>query len=306
MAPPAASVLVGVNPVFALLLCALPVSVIDMADEPPLPVYRPKNSLERAGVHTAVAALGTLGEGRTVQLILAAAPHLLNVAKSEEARVRNDLGARYAELGADPRWDHIPSPLRSAFEPLTPTMIVAPPVEGPREKAPVVLFLHGYGGNGKLFAFLLARAMPNAWIVSPSHGLTWSRPRLRYLDRALERFEETYGLDGPRYHLVGLSDGAVGAFEVLAARPARFERMVSIVGVPRPRTIGRLPKDTPILMLNGRTDRFVPARGVRARFRRLMRRGTVTLSWHDGGHYFLLEEDGAALEEIREFLSASP
>src|SRR5688500_7645701 len=162
----------------------------------------------------------------------------------------------------------------------------------------VVVFLHGYGGSGKLFSFLLARAIPDAWIVAPSHGLSWAKPKIRYLDRALERFEQHSGVSDPQYHLVGLSDGGVGAFEVLAKRPKKFRSMVSIVGIPRSETIAHLPRSVPILMLNGKGDRFVSERAVKLRAKRTH----AELEWFEGGHYFLLDEDAHALKRTREFM----
>lgn len=218
------------------------------------------------------------------------------------------LANRYNEIDADPRWRDVPSPLPSAFEKRAPLLLVAPPSapDVDAATAPVVLFLHGYGGSGKLYAALLARALPHAWIVAPSHGVSWTRPQMAYVDEVLARFESEAGFRPPGYWIVGLSDGAVGSFEILAARPERVLGVVSIVGVPRADTIGRLPRlprAQPVLLLNGTRDRFVGASTVKARFASLAKRMTgAKLEWLTAGHYFLIDDDGAALARIRAFI----
>lgn len=290
----------------ASLLVAQTVSIVPIPGERPHKAYRPKNPIEAAGVEAAVASIEKLGEGRTVQLVLEAAPHLMNVSADEGASVREALGARYAELAENEAWSKLPSPLASAFRKQSPSMIVASPAV-PSKNAPVVLFLHGYGGSGKLFAYMLSRAMPEAWIVAPSHGLTWARPRRGYARRALAAFEKHTGVRAKRVHLVGLSDGAVGAFEVYRESPRRYHEIVSIVGVPRADTIGRLPSRTRVVMLNGRRDRFVGAKVVRRRYQALRRKvSSAHLKWFEGGHYFLLNEDGAALGLVRRAVGLPP
>lgn len=270
-----------------------------------LPVYRPRGELEEAGVKAALASLASLGEGRTVQLILQAAPRLMNVGDDEGGHVRAQLAKRYDELAADPLWEDVPSPLPSAFEKRAPLTLVAPPRDPAVDPATadVVVFLHGYGGNGKLFAWLVSRALPEAWVVAPSHGLTWARPRPGYLDESLTAFESKTGRRPDRYWLVGLSDGGVGSFEVLAQKGRRFQGAVNIVGVPRGTTVARLPRDMPMLWLNGKRDRFVGRSVVERRFRQVKARSPgARIEWFDAGHYFLLDDDQAALLRLRAFV----
>jgi pimeloyl-ACP methyl ester carboxylesterase len=268
------------------------VTLLALAPERGLPVYHPKNPVEEAGVAAALASLDTLGEARTVQLILQAAPELMNLDAEDIAPTRDALTARYREMEEDPEWAALPSPLATAFSDRAPAMIVVPPSK-PTHR--VIVFLHGYGGSGKIFSFLLARAIPDAWIVAPSHGVSWAKPKIAYLDRALARFEKESGID-PEYHLVGLSDGSVGAFEVIAKRPHRFRSLTSIVGIPKSDVVAKLPR-IPILMLNGKGDRFVPEAAVKRRAPK-----HAKLEWFEGGHYFLLDEDALALKRIRAFL----
>ncbi len=275
---------------------------LTVATDQKLPVYAPRGELEAFGANAVVTLLPTLGEGMVVQRVLDVAPELMGVDAREGAQVKEALARRYAELADDPRWADVDSPMVQAFASTAPTMLVSPPHAPGADAAtaPVVLFLHGYGGNGLLFSWLLSEAMPEAWIVAPSHGLTWSRPNLRYLDDALSTFEAHRGGGPFRYHLVGLSDGAVGAFEVLAARAARVETATIIAGTPREATIKRLPRSVPLPWSAGRTARLVGApRGgeMSARVRRRLK--TTSLTWMADGHYFLLNDDGDALSIIR-------
>lgn len=284
-----------------------PVRAIEVETKAELPVFTASTFEESAGVGMALSSLALFGEGATVRAITAAAPRLMNAASEETEHVQAMLASRYDEIDADPRWRDVPSPLPSAFEKRAPLLLVAPPSAPAVDagNAPVVLFLHGYGGSGKLYAALLARALPHAWIVAPSHGVSWARPQMAYVDEVLARFESEAGFRPAGYWLVGLSDGAVGSFEILAARPQRVLGVVSIVGVPRADTIARVPSRSAhrLLLLNGTRDRFVGANTVKARFASLSRRvAKAKLEWFDAGHYFLIDDDRAALARIRAFI----
>lgn len=289
-----------------------PVRAIELETKASLPVFEASSTQESIGVTMALSSLSMFGEGATVRAITATAPRLMNADEDEAAHVQTMLSHRYDEVDADPRWRDVPSPLPSAFEKRAPLLLIAPPsaVDVDPVRAPVVLFLHGYGGSGKLYAALLARALPHAWIVAPSHGVSWARPQMAYVDEVLARFESDAGFRPEGYWIVGLSDGAVGSFEILAARPERVRGVVSIVGVPRADTIARLPRGEravrPVLMLNGTRDRFVGAKTVKARFTSLTKRVPIAkLEWFSSGHYFLIDDDGAALARIRAFIDGA-
>jgi len=272
-----------------------------------LPVFQPKSKRERAGVWAAKSALSVLSEGQVVGLILDAAPELMNAGGKEGATVRSQLKKRYAELADDPLWADVESPLHQAFEQTTPTMLVAPPRNktADAKTAPVVVFLHGYGGNGRLFTWLLSRALPDCWVVSPSHGVSWRAPVDGYLDDALQTFASRTGRSTQDAVLVGLSDGGVGAFEVLRRHPKTFAGVVNIAALPTTSAAPKLPRRVPQLWLNGRRDRFVSAQRVRQRRRLVEQRGIhVDQRWFNSGHYFLLDDDGKALEAIRGFVRA--
>ncbi len=268
-----------------------------------LPIYQPKNAVERLGTAAALSSLDSRGEGATVVSILNAAPSLLKLPKSRRQATIDALVDGYRELERDGVWKDLDSPMASAFESRTPMMLIVPPrgksaLQAHRPK--VIWFLHGYGGNGKLYAWLLARALPDVWIVSPSHGVSWRRPNLTYLAESRSAFLKFSKLRAPTFVLVGLSDGAMGGFQVMNSAPPSFAAFVSIAGHPLG-SARRIPTNTPILMLNSRTDRMVSAATAAGKQAQLKRRGAqVSIEWFKGGHYFLLH-DPQALKRIAEF-----
>jgi predicted esterase len=171
-------------------------------------------------------------------------------------------------------------------------------------EAPVLLLLHGTGGDERDLLPLAAALRPGAGVLSPrgkvlEHGMPRFFRRLaegvfdledlerrtRELAVFLARAAEQYGIDR-RLVAVGFSNGANIAASLLLLEPGSlagavlFRAMVPLVPDPMPRIPG-----TPVLLSNGRMDPLVPAAETERLAALLREAGAdVTLVWQPAGH----------------------
>jgi phospholipase/carboxylesterase len=174
---------------------------------------------------------------------------------------------------------------------------------------PLIVLLHGAGGSGEGILDHLAAALDasGAAILAPdSRASTWDAIRalqrnlidvvqsreersgfgadVVFLDRALERVNESVAVDPARVTVAGFSDGATYALSLGLINGDLFPRIVAfspgfvIQGEPHGRPH--------VFVSHGRTDRVLPIdRCSRRIVPDLERRGyTVTYREFDGGH----------------------
>jgi poly(3-hydroxybutyrate) depolymerase len=134
---------------------------------------------------------------------------------------------------------------------------------------PLLLFLHGAGGNLALYPWLWRRLADERGvvIVCPTwdNGLWDTSGGTRAALIALENTLQSCAIDPERVFLAGLSNGAITGWAVLSARPEAFRGFISISGGL---ASGRDPKATahvPVLLIHGVKDRIVPVDASRRR-----------------------------------------
>lgn len=187
--------------------------------------------------------------------------------------------------------------------------------------APVLLLLHGTGGNEHDLLALGEALLPDAAMLSP-RGQVLERGMPRFFRRLAEgmfdledlerrthelaRFAERaaahYGFEQRRLIAVGFSNGANIAASLLLLEPSTlnggvlFRAMVPLVPDPLP----TLPA-TPVLLSNGRSDPLVSLEET-DRLAALLRRAgaDVTLALQPAGH----ELSSQDIVQAREWLSA--
>jgi predicted esterase len=189
--------------------------------------------------------------------------------------------------------------------------------------APVLLFLHGTGGNERDLLPLADALYPGAAVLSPlGKVLERGMPRffrriaegvfdLEDLDRRtrelstfLQRAAEQYQFDPRRVVAVGFSNGAnIGASLLLAEPHALAGAVLFRAQVPFvPNPLPTLPR-TPVLLSNGRMDPLVsPAETERLAALLRQAGAEVTVAWQNAGHA-LTEGD---IVQAREWLTAVP
>ena len=182
-----------------------------------------------------------------------------------------------------------------------------PPAPG----GPVLLMLHGTGGNEHDLVPLAAAVAPGAGVLSP-RGQVLEHGKPRFFRRLAEgvfdiddlkrRSEDLadfivsaaakYGFATGDLTAVGFSNGANMAAALLLRRPdalggaVLFRAMVPLI----PDTIPKLPA-TPVLLANGKSDPLVSAEETERLAALLRSAGAdVTLSWQNAGHQ-LTERD---------------
>ena len=170
---------------------------------------------------------------------------------------------------------------------------------------PVLLLLHGTGGNEEDLLPLGESLLPGAGFLSP-RGKVLENGMPRFFRRLAEgvfdledlharaaelgefvrRASAHYGFEGNRVVAVGLSNGANIASALLLLQPGLlagailFRGMVSLVPDPLP----RLPA-TPVLISNGEQDPLVSKVETTRLVQLLEQAGAkVTLRWQPGGH----------------------
>lgn len=151
------------------------------------------------------------------------------------------------------------------------------------QSAPLVLLLHGAGGNGKWqieYSGLDAKADEAGFVLASPDGtgrlgrwmLTWNAgdccgyasnrdvDDVEFLERLLDEIVPRYNLDPKRVYVVGLSNGGMMAYRLADRMPGRFAAMGIVSGTH----LGDAPSldvPVPVVHFHGTEDRLVPFDG---------------------------------------------
>jgi predicted esterase len=104
------------------------------------------------------------------------------------------------------------------------------------ERLPVLIVLHGFGGNHKAYplAFEEFGARNRFIVLCPSYGFGFYRDGwLEAMDRVRAYALRDLGADPARLFLLGYSNGGIGVFKAAAARPGDYAGMVLLSAVLR-------------------------------------------------------------------------
>ncbi len=146
------------------------------------------------------------------------------------------------------------------------------------EKLPMVLCLHGAGGNtvaAKVLAtpehqsqhpcFLLVptcESRTSRWVKAPSRDAGDRRAVEPELIEALNRLLRDLPIDPDRVYITGQSMGGVGTWGLIAAHPNHFAAAVPVCGAWDPRDAQKIAK-IPLWAFHGAKDETVPVDGSR-------------------------------------------
>jgi predicted peptidase len=140
------------------------------------------------------------------------------------------------------------------------------------KKYPLVLALHGRGGNTEAASVLASEAMRRdypCFVMAPASGrmAMWAVPtdfnRLRgepLLPRALEALAAViaeHPIDADRVYVTGQSMGGFGTYGALAASAQTFAAAMPICGGWNPSEAAKM-KDVPLWIFHGAKDTTVP------------------------------------------------
>ena len=172
-------------------------------------------------------------------------------------------------------------------------ILYVPQSYSPDTPTPLVVALHGAGGEGADWASYYARAEDRGFVLlaPDSRSGTWDAIRsdfgadVDFLDRALRHTFDRYRIDPARLALAGFSDGASYALtlgvsngdlfsDLIAFSPGLFRPTDPIVGKP------------PVFVSHGRGDRILPVSNSRNQIVPALQGNgyNVTYVEFDGGH----------------------
>lgn len=131
--------------------------------------------------------------------------------------------------------------------------------DGADSSTPVLLLLHGYGGNLLYFPWAIWKEIPEAILIAPSWQINWSEGtfsnRRRYVEAALAHAEGKIGISLKAPWLVPLSQGGPMAFNLANTKPRRFSGLLGISTFAEcVQDIAHLDPEFPVRMLHGDHD----------------------------------------------------
>lgn len=168
-------------------------------------------------------ALGNLlPEGDQFALGFRLVPALDSLFTVKQATMLSGLTASiYAELEADPAFHALGSVMPEAYDELWRQpfdrghyFLYIPSRLDRSTPRPVLVFLHGSGGNFKAYTWVLSKVADELGmiLIAPSYGMgNWHEPDTsRVVQAALADAAEVVSVDVSNVHLMGLSNGGLG------------------------------------------------------------------------------------------------
>lgn len=155
--------------------------------------------------------------------------------------------------------------------------LFVPPGVKAGENLPLVLCLHGAGGNteaAKVLAAPARQAKHPCFVMAPAcdtRGSRWvdssfrqgkERSVLPELMGALETVLRNLPVDADRVYVTGQSMGGVGTWGVIAAHPEHFAAAVPVCGIWNPEDAPKMAR-VPVWAFHGERDNTVPVDGSR-------------------------------------------
>jgi predicted esterase len=172
-------------------------------------------------------------------------------------------------------------------------VFAAPPGYDPNHPAPLVLMLHGAGGDGRsgITPFLPLIGSMGAILVAPdSRGSTWDilrggyGPDVAFINRAFEMIFSRYAVDSNHLAIEGFSDGASYALSLGITNGAFFTNIIAFSpGFSEPAA----HQDEPVIFIShGTHDNVLPIEHTSRRIARHLKRLGYLVRYEefDGGH----------------------
>ncbi len=131
------------------------------------------------------------------------------------------------------------------------------------EKIPLIVVLHGLGGNGaNTIPAWVERLNKEFAVLCPTYPMAawWTRHAEKMVLSLIDQLRARYNLDSDRIFLAGLSNGAIGTYMIGMFYPDRFAGLIPIAGSITPRYMHFLVnlRNTPIYIIHGAHDPFFP------------------------------------------------
>ncbi len=196
--------------------------------------------------------------------VVPATDPFLTVASS--ARLRGLIVDVYRDMDRDPAFRALGSAMQYAYDDTDSGHLYAyVPARAPGEKLGLLLFLHGSGGNFKVYTHLLQRVaeQEHVMVVAPSFGFgNWQAAGgIAAIAAAVGYAVRELDADASRVVLMGLSNGGRGVTRALRDGEERYAGVVLLSAVMETdvlRGVGDRYRGTPALLLYGDADERLP------------------------------------------------
>jgi len=175
----------------------------------------------------------------------------------------------------------------------------------PNRPIPLVVALHGAGGNEHLFfegyglGIVLKEAEKRGWaVIAPRAEMG-----LAHLGGALEVAQKLLPIDPARVYLMGHSMGGAHSFAAIAQFPDRFRAIAIFAGAGQPTQV---PADLPILMTVGEQELSMLKTNIENAYRRLQGLNLKTLDYkkYDGCDHLMIVRE--AMPDAFAFFDRAP
>jgi pimeloyl-ACP methyl ester carboxylesterase len=175
----------------------------------------------------------------------------------------------------------------------------------PNRRIPLVVALHGAGGNEHLFfegyglGIVLKEAEKRGWaVIAPR-----AEAGLVHIGGALEAAQQLLPIDSAHIYLMGHSMGGSHSFAAIAQFPDRFRAVAIFAGAGQPTQV---PADLPILMAVGEQELSMLKNTVESAYRRLQGLNLKTLDYkkYDGCDHLMIVRE--AIPDAFAFFDRAP
>jgi pimeloyl-ACP methyl ester carboxylesterase len=267
------------------------------------PEMEPLRTLIETGV-------GRISEGTLLQAAVTTAPRPLHLTSAQAMALSRALGDVYEKIAADPCFAGVPSALSEAVSrnPARPGhYFLYQPVQV-TEQTPVIVFLHGFGGNFQFYGWLLKSAFPDHAIVCPSYGIAWSTEGKVFLDEVLVDVARRLGVGKRRPWLMGISAGGPASFGIYNAAPEQFAGLICLATCPEPAQVAAAKRELKLLMLNGVKDDRYPIEYVRRTLMPLVPRlaDLEVKELANADHFFMLTMANETFGAVKAYMGRHP
>lgn len=172
------------------------------------------------------------------------------------------------------------------------------------QPVPLLLFLHGNGGNFQAYPKILAEFAQEHHVAVAMPTFGWGNWRDKGQERSISILDDVLKrhstIDRERVFVGGISAGSIGAFHTASNHPGRFRGVIGISGAPPELTSLRRFEGMDILMVHGRNDARTPVVHARTLAAQLRDVGVEVdyFEFPDSGHFALLTDQESLLERI--------
>ncbi len=233
-------------------------------------------------------------------------------AKPRVAKIQAQVRASYLEWEKDPALSKLPCALRPDLSgqvgvPSHYYLYVPKSHQADAKRTyPVLLFLHGAGGNLRFgFQQGLSLMEKEGFILAcPTYknGDWWTPEGTAFALRVLDDISSKYRVDPKRVLIGGVSNGATGAWAVSQQHKKRFAGVISICGAFGGRPPTKPDPGPPLYIVHGEKDVVIPAVLSRTAFAALKhRKGTVYKEIPGAGHLVAVEQPEVGLPAALEW-----